>query len=377
MGEKAWQVFLPVPGETGTNKGWYDYGKLVAVIGLVGLLVYTTGGYHSSYKLLFLPVILVFSLRYGMAWGAVAFSLAGAAIFWFAWRDGPGLVRNPVLEADLVAVGVFYLTSWLVARPFQELRPGIVVLERKESLAALGKVVAAAAHEIKNPLTTLRGCLQIMQYSLRDRDPEWYREQAESFQIMLAEIDRVNKIVSDLLLFTRPLSPRKQLVNLNQVAREMGVFLNSRALLKGIELEVQQCREVHPVEVDPDQLKQVILNIVGNALEILPPGGLVRLAVKEKGCWVRLEISDNGPGIPREELVHIFEPFYTRGKNNGLGLGLAISRRLVEGNGGRLSVGSELGRGTIFTVEFPGVDTATGMGMAEGREGGARPLHYN
>jgi signal transduction histidine kinase len=353
---KVWQVFLPVSRDTVSKTGWYDYVKLVAGMGFVAVMVYITGGPHSSYKFLFLPVILVFSLRYGLTWGVAACSLAGAAIFWFAWMASPGLVPNPYLEADLVTIGIFFLVNWLVAKPYQELIHSFVIIERSEKLAALGKMVAATAHEIRNPLTTLRGCLQIMQYSLRNRDPEWYSEQAETFQIMLAEIDRMNNIVSDMFLFSRPVPPRQQVVNLNQIAQEMGVLLDSRARFNDIELQVHQCREAQPVVVDPDQIKQVILNIVGNAIEVMPSGGVVQMAVKGKGRRVQLVISDNGPGIPPGELSHIFEPFYTSGKKGGSGLGLAISHRLVEGNGGKLSVGSEVGRGTVFTMEFPVAD---------------------
>lgn len=134
------------------------------------------------------------------------------------------------------------------------------------------------------------------------------------------------------------------------------MLLDSRARFNDIELQVHQCREAQPVVVDPDQIKQVILNIVGNAIEVMPSGGVVQMAVKGKGRRVQLVISDNGPGIPPGELSHIFEPFYTSGKKGGSGLGLAISHRLVEGNGGKLSVGSEVGRGTVFTMEFPVAD---------------------
>jgi signal transduction histidine kinase len=357
---RSWQGFLSAAGGTSTKQGWYNYVILLTGIGLVALVVYMTGGAYSSYKNLFLPVILVFSLRHGLTWGMVACSLAGAAIFSFAWLAEPGWLQNPYLEADLVTTGIFFLATWLVAKTYQELMRSFAIRERSVRLAALGKMVANTAHEIRNPLTTLRGCLQIMQYSLRNRDPAWYSGQAETFRIMLAEIDRMNTIISDLLLFARPLPPRKQLVNLNQIAREMGLLLDCRARLHGIEIQVRQCRNGRPVEVDPDQLKQVIHNIVGNALEVMSSGGVVQIAVQEKGGQMQLEIRDNGPGIPPEELPHIFEPFYTSGKKGGAGLGLAISHRLVEGNGGRLSVGSELGRGTVFTVQFPIAEAGAG-----------------
>ena len=336
-----------------------DCLRLVLSMLMVAMVVYVTGGAHSSYKLLFLPVALLHCLQYGPHWGAIACSIAAAVLLIFTWRANPGTAAwNIFLGVDLVVIGVLFLVNWLVAKPYQELAYSYEAIKRSREhsrkIIALEEMAAATVHEIKNPLTTLRGCLQMLQqYPPREKDSVGYINQRNYINIMLTEVDRLNRIVANMLLFTQPVEPQIEIIDLNEIVREMGMLLGCRAELNGVELRVNLERARQVVAIDPGQIKQVILNIVGNALEAVPGEGIVSMTVKRQEGWVYLVIGDNGPGIPPEYLGKIFEPFFTAEKEEGTGLGLAISERLIKGNSGSLSVSSEPGHGAIFTIGFP------------------------
>jgi two-component system, NtrC family, sensor kinase len=228
-------------------------------------------------------------------------------------------------------------------------------LLRSEQLASLGRLAAGISHEINNPLT---GILLLTSSMLERLDPADPR--AGDLRTVVSETKRCREIVKGLLDFARQGEHRRTSVEVRELFdRALGV-VRPRCERQGIGLTVPDAGAASPrVLVDPDQMQQVLLNLLLNALEALPDGGKITLGWREAekageggGGFVELRVEDTGPGIPSEDLAHVFEPFYTT-KEKGTGLGLAICWGIVEQHGGTVSIESRAGRGTAVTIRLP------------------------
>lgn len=227
-------------------------------------------------------------------------------------------------------------------------------LERLEVLFnAQQRFVADVSHELRTPLTVIKGNLDLMQ-RMGEVDPEM----VESIH---DEVDRLTRMVGDLLLLAKAESGKlplqKEPVALDEIVTD--VMTQMHPLAEGkVTLRLTEIDQL-TVLGDQDRLKQVLVNLVGNALKYTPTGGTVTVALKEENGQAQITISDTGPGVPAEDLPHIFERFYrseksrTRSKEGGFGLGLSIARFLVRAHNGTITVASEEGVGTIFTVTLP------------------------
>jgi len=219
-----------------------------------------------------------------------------------------------------------------------------------EKLAAIGELAAGTAHEIRNPLTTIRGFVQILQQKAKNAGIEDINRYAE---IIINEIDRVNSIIAEFLLLAKPTAVRWQQVDLNQVVEQVFPFVQNEALRleMGAEKELQE--SLPPVHGDIEQIKQVLLNLVNNALQALSTGGLVKISTFLAGDGrVCLSVEDNGTGMPSDVMDKIFKPFFST-KENGTGLGLAISKRIMEDHHGEIIVKSKEGVGSTFLLCLP------------------------
>jgi PAS domain S-box-containing protein len=226
-------------------------------------------------------------------------------------------------------------------------------LFRKNRLAAMGQVVAAVAHEIRNPLFGITSVAQILQ-----REVEFTEAHQELMQAMLSETQRLNALVSDLLLFGRPARIERRMTELHQLLDE-GCHLYAEELRqRSIRLEKAYHPRLPPIAVDGDRLKQVFLNLMKNALEATPPGGLITIGTRmlpaglKEQEGVEVFFADTGCGISAEDRERIFDLFFTT-KPRGSGLGLPICRRIVEDHGGEIKVMTRVGEGAIFTVWLP------------------------
>lgn len=221
------------------------------------------------------------------------------------------------------------------------------LLRRSEKLTTVGQLAAGVAHEIRNPLTTLRGFLQMQQ---RTRVVNVMHT-----DVMLAELDRINLIVSEFLILAKPQAVQFQTKDVRFTMGDVVSLLDSEAHLHNIEFEVHFSPSPILVHCEENQLKQVFINLLKNAMEAMPKGGKILLQVEEddKGQAV-LRVIDEGEGIARDRLQKLGEPFYTN-KEKGTGLGLMISQRIIEGHRGTLKIDSELGRGTAVTITLPRV----------------------
>jgi two-component system sensor histidine kinase PilS (NtrC family) len=218
-------------------------------------------------------------------------------------------------------------------------------LKRSEKLAAVGRLAAGLAHELRNPLASIGGSIQLLQENKVFSD-----EERQLMSIVLREADRLNALVTDFLRFARPTPSQLELLDLREVVSSTATLFSNDPTRRGVQLELN-LPELLPVAADAGQLGQVLWNLLTNAAEAMPQGGKVCVSGKLAGGQVLLEVADDGPGIAVDDLPHIFEPFYTT-KERGTGIGLAIVHSIIQGHGGEVQVRSTEGRGTVFLVKL-------------------------
>jgi signal transduction histidine kinase len=225
-------------------------------------------------------------------------------------------------------------------------------LRQSERLSALGRLVAGVAHEVRNPLASMK--LKIQMARRWKNAPE---RLDDTFRVVTEEIDRLDALVRRLLeLGRKPVLARKEF-DLCELALHRATLLRALAERSGVEIVINEPHGKIEIEGDEDRLSQVIDNLMQNALEAMPDGGKLIMTCETSSnqngsSIVRLVIEDTGRGIAPEERDHIFEPFYT-GRDEGTGLGLAIAREIIEAHGGRITFESQKGNGTRFVIELP------------------------
>lgn len=223
-------------------------------------------------------------------------------------------------------------------------------LYRAERLAITGQLAAGAAHEIRNPLASIRSTIQYLRGRLTGDS-----ESADMMGMLVKEADRIETIVKGMLSFARPDEPKLAVTNLADVATQVVSLLQPTAHKAKVKIETHFPRQDAEILADKNQLGQVFLNLLLNAVQAMPDGGLLSIRVVARGSagvdgW-QVEIVDTGSGIPDEQLESIFDPFYTTRKK-GTGLGLSISHSIIRSHGGRIDVESAVGKGTRVIVRF-------------------------
>ncbi|MEW5762595.1 MAG: ATP-binding protein [Bacillota bacterium] len=219
---------------------------------------------------------------------------------------------------------------------------------RMATLTAIGEMAAGMAHEIRNPLTSIRGFAQLI---YEKDETVGIGEVKPYLDIMLAEVKHVENLIANFLLLTQPGPPSWEKVNLNALIGEIRNLITAEATRRSIETTFHTEPDLPAVEGNGEQLKQVVLNLVANALDAAGTGGRVSLSTYGGGDNVYLEVVDNGPGVPSGLEYHIFVPFFST-KDRGSGLGLAVSHRIVTEHGGVIELASSPGH-TVFRVRLP------------------------
>ena len=220
-------------------------------------------------------------------------------------------------------------------------------LERSRRHAALGRMAAGIAHEIRNPLGTLRGFAQYFSRNAeRDTSAKDYAD------LMVGEVDRLNRILSSLLQYSRPRTPEIVEIDLRSLLEKTLTFVQDDIVSKQIELNLHIPETDLKLYADPDLLQQVLLNLLQNSQVATDTGGIITLGGGEEEDGIHLWVRDSGPGLSSEEQAKIFDPFYTTRKE-GIGLGLALVQQIIEQHEGRIEVDSQPGQGTCFTIILP------------------------
>lgn len=218
-------------------------------------------------------------------------------------------------------------------------------LRKWELLNVAGDLAAGIAHEIRNPMTSLKGFIQLLMENTKDH--------SMYFNIILAELERIESIVNELLFLAKPQPVQYKHKNIINILNETLELLSAQALLENVQFIRQFTHRNIICYCEPNRLKQVFINIIKNAIEVMPNGGRVTVQVdKSMDDWVCISIADEGTGIPEEKLKSIGRPFYTT-KERGTGLGLMVSFKIVEEHGGKIDIESEVGVGTTFKIYLP------------------------
>jgi signal transduction histidine kinase len=220
-------------------------------------------------------------------------------------------------------------------------------MSRAEHLATLGEMATGLAHEIRNPLAGIAGVIEIIGRDLPATSPA--RAVVKEVRLEIAQIDR---ILTDLLETARPHPPRIHSSDLNTTVEHAVMLARQQVLSQPIKIELQQAPDLPEVEHDSDQIHQVLLNLLLNAIQAIEGPGTVRVEIGPRHACASVVVSDTGCGIPAQHLSDIFRPFYTT-KGDGTGLGLSLAHRIVEEHHGRIEVSSEVGKGSKFEVLLP------------------------
>ncbi|MDD6180722.1 MAG: two-component system sensor histidine kinase ZraS [Desulfovibrionaceae bacterium] len=266
-----------------------------------------------------------------------------------------GLVILLVGLACLVAL--YYAQRASESRTRQRLAEGQVraleeEVRRKEKLAAVGTLAAGVAHEIRNPLSSIKGYATYF----GQRFPEG-SEDREAAHVMVREVDRLNRVITDLIGLARPTDVRVRPARLEEAAGHALQLLRQDAEQKGIRMRLDVPPDMPEALIDPDRIKQALLNLCLNAFDAMPDGGTLTLRIRPEGSRLRMAVQDSGEGIPPDMLQNVFNPYFTT-KGRGTGLGLAIVHKIVEAHGGEISVASRQASagqsgGTTFTIWLP------------------------
>jgi two-component system sensor histidine kinase HydH len=220
-------------------------------------------------------------------------------------------------------------------------------VRRSERLASLGRLAAGIAHEIRNPLSSIKGFATIL--AKRNAEDERSRKISE---VMVQEVERLNRVISELLDFARPTELHREQCAIGELFRRTLPLIEGEAAERKVKIESGTDPEELGVEIDPDRFAQILLNLCLNAVQAMEGGGVLKVEGLQRGPQTLVRVSDSGPGISSEDLPHIFDPYFTT-KPNGVGLGLANVHKLVEAHGGKIEVESPPGHGTTFTISLP------------------------
>jgi signal transduction histidine kinase len=220
-------------------------------------------------------------------------------------------------------------------------------MSRAEHLATLGELAASLAHEIRNPLAGIAGVIEIIGRDLPPTSPA-----SAVVKDVRQEIGRISKTLTQLLETARPRRPDIRLSNLNTTVEHAVMLARQQVISKPIQIDLQKAPDLPEVEHDSDQIHQVLLNLLLNAVQAIDGAGFVRVDIGSQDRCARIVVSDTGRGIASSDLANIFRPFYTT-KGNGTGLGLSLARRIVEEHHGSIMATSVIGQGSQFTVLLP------------------------
>ena len=342
---------------------------LVCAIALISLLHYLTPtSYIWLHPLLqrayYIPILLM-ALWFGWRGGIAASVVAGVLYIphiMMAWQSNPAY-----RAAQYVEVGMFFLLATIIgaladverkqkqkiedtaaklSETYARLQASIEQLRRADRLSALGELSAGLAHEIRNPLGALEGAVQILQ---RVELPAEIR--CEFAQMASNEVGRLKTLLTNFLDFARPKPPQRIVIEPALLLESVVRLSAETAKMADVQVS-KEAYQMAPISVDAEQIKQVLLNLVLNAVQAMPHGGEVLLRAIQDGNSVLLEVVDQGSGIPAENLERIFDPFFTT-RANGTGLGLSIAHQIVHAHGGQIIVRNNPDRGATFSFVLP------------------------
>jgi two-component system, NtrC family, sensor histidine kinase HydH len=345
-------------------------GVIVVLVSIITILHFSTSTEHMYLHQIYqrsyyIPIVLA-SFWFEI-WGGLATAIGLTALYLVHirhdWSHHPDYSFQQYAEIAMyliIAALVGYLSqiqrktreqlenagSQLRAA-YQKLNETFDQLRHSDRLASLGQLSAGIAHEIRNPLGSIQGAVDILAQDLPPEDPK-----SEFAKIARKEVSRLEKLTGEILQFSKPAPPKQFPIDWREIVEAACRLCSDQARSQGVEIVRRIESPEATILVDPEQVKQVLINILINAIQAQPGGGEITILGNIEAGELVLSIQDRGPGMTPEQLDRIFDPFFTT-RREGTGLGLSISFQLVKNNGGRIRATSEPGRGSCFHVSFP------------------------
>ncbi len=295
-----------------------------------------------------LPTVLV-ALRYTIKYTIL---IAGVTSLVVIVSDSINQSYN--IDYEFIFICFIWLLGILISKTMEnerQLYREKQKLLENEKYAAMGQMAAGIVHEVKNPLTTIKGFIQLLERNITKKDPE---EVKDYLKIINREIDRVNNLLKDFLQYAKPNAPKFTICNLNQVILDMSILLESQCTSKEIKLKTDLDHNLPEIYCDTNQITQVILNICLNAIDSMANSlqKILSITTFTDTEYIYVVITDTGCGMTKEQLDKIFNPFYTT-KEHGTGLGLSVSYKIIENHSGKINVESQVNQGTEVSIALP------------------------
>jgi len=321
---------------------------------------------HQIYqRLYYIPIILA-SLWYGWRGGLGAALLASLtylphiALHW--QHQNYDYALNQYAEIALFFV-IGAVTGWLgdqkrreseraerinaeLQTAYAELRQTVGQLLQAERLSSLAEIASGVVHEIRNPLGAIKGAVEILEDELAIDSPR-----REFARIAKTEVERIDKLVQEFFHFARAKEPQKIPVNVNEIVHSVKILIENQAAAQNVKISENLDEHIPTVSLDPEQIKQVLLNLAINALQAMPDGGELVFRSFQKNDRLYIETEDTGGGIDEATKAKIFDPFFTT-KDKGLGLGLSVAYKIIGQHGGQIEI-FNMSKGTKFVLMFP------------------------
>jgi len=333
---------------------FYPFGYL----GVLGLIIITSIAI-IKHNLLDINIVVQRSLVYSLL--ATIITIIYFVSVFFGEKIFSGFIGYKSIPLTIIAIAIFIIifqplknkVQSFVAKVFfrktqedimKENEKLLAELRHTEKMKAVGTLAAGLAHEIKNPLTAIKTFTEFLDEKYGDQE---FR--AKFKRIVGGEVERINSIVQQLLDFAKPKPLSKINVNINEILENILTLLSNDFIKKRVTV-VKKMSSIAPIiNADLNQMKQAFLNIMLNSVEAMRPGGVLNISTTFESGRVFITISDNGIGISKKDIPYIFDPFYSK-KESGSGLGLSIVHNIIKEHGGRISVESEIGKGTSFEI---------------------------
>ena len=352
------------------SNAYLKVGTLVALVAIITSLHFLTGTEHMYLHQIYqrsyyIPIVLAsfwFEIWGGLATAAVLSSLYQIHIL-HDWSHHPEYSFQQHVEIAMyliIATLVGYLfrvqrktreklenAGSELKAAYQKLNETFDQLRHSDRLASLGQLSAGIAHEIRNPLGSIQGAVEILAQDLPLEDPK-----SEFAQIARKEVSRLGKLTGEILQFSKPAPPKQLPMDWRDIVDSACRLCADQARRQGVKIIRNDESPAATILVDPEQIKQVLINILINAIQAQPGGGGITIFGETNAGTITITIQDRGPGMTPEQLEHIFDPFFTT-RREGTGLGLSISYQLVKNNGGRILATSNEGEGSSFHISFP------------------------
>ncbi|MBD1383313.1 PAS domain-containing protein [Metabacillus arenae] len=259
---------------------------------------------------------------------------------WFTFHE-------KTIYTEMVCIPTTYFGEpavQVILRDISDRKRAEELMIRSEKLSVAGQLAAGIAHEIRNPLTAIKGFLQLMQ-------PD-QKKKKQYFDIVFSELSRIELILSELLLLAKPQQTVAQSIDMKVLLHDVSTLLETQANLNNVVIEQEFAGSELWLDCDPNQMKQVFINLIKNAIDSMKSGGTVKIVCRKQRDCLLIQVADEGEGISKEILKKIGEPFFTT-KEKGTGLGLMITFKIIENHKGTVKIDTEKGKGTTFTICFP------------------------